>query len=306
MEKDFHFYVTFALVHKAGFSWDDSNIIANSCQYVDDNHEHQLTRKNDFPGLLETIETPDGSFRPIITQSMSLKSFLYEIQKYVYIPFHLLPGDSSKPINGKYNKYSTIADSQNAKKLLRTALRSKDLYRIGIALHTYADTWSHQNFSGYEEDWNSVFSWKNPFRAVAPNIAHADVAQLPDEISAVWNDYRFPKSERKRDNRKITLQACKRIFQELRFITKGPTWSSVRKEFKEIIYADDYDDRIARVEKYLGRKPEYSAKAWLQQAINQNLKVITAIKHFQQTPYYKFQIAAKAHLVMVLNMLKEY
>ena len=44
MEKDFHYYVTYALANKAGFSNDDSYIIAYASQYVDDNNESQMIR----------------------------------------------------------------------------------------------------------------------------------------------------------------------------------------------------------------------------------------------------------------------
>jgi len=215
MEKDFHFYVTYALANKAGFSSDESYIIAYASQYVDDNNESQYPRKDGPPQFPFGIKTNGGFYRPIMTQSMSVKSLVYEIQKFVYVPFHFLPGDNIRSIKGVHNKYSTTPDSQNARKLLKTALKTCDLYRIGIAIHTFADTWSHQNFTGYEEDWNSVFHWRNPFRSLALNIGHADVGHLPDEISTTWNDYRFDKPYRKRNNQKIAIQACKRIFQEL-------------------------------------------------------------------------------------------
>jgi hypothetical protein len=175
MEKDFHFYVTYALANKAGFSDDDSHIIAYSSQYLDDNNESQYPRKGGPPQFPFGIKANGGFFRPIMTQSMSVKSLVYEIQKFVYVPFHFLPGDTNQPINGQHSRYSTTPDSPNARNLLRAALATNNPYRVGIAVHTFSDTWSHQNFTGYEEDWNSVFHWRNPFRALAPNIGHADV-----------------------------------------------------------------------------------------------------------------------------------
>ena len=244
-----------------------------------------------------------------MTQSMSVKSLVYEIQKFVYVPFHFLPGDNNQPINGGYNKYSTTPDSQNARKLLKTALATGDLYRIGIALHTFADTWSHQNFSGYEEDWNSVFYWRNPFRALAPNIGHADIGHLPDEISTTWNDYRFDKPYRKRNNQKIAIQACKRIFQELRTARKGDIyWMHVEKDFRKIINSEDYDDRINKVKEYVD-KPDlgYKKDEWVDDAVKDRKgEDLEASANFENTHWYKFQLAARAHLVMVMDMLKSY
>ena len=309
MEKDFHFYVTYALAKKAGFNEDDSHIIAYAAQYVDDNNESQYPREDGPPQFPSAIKTEDGFFRPIMTQSMSVKSLVYEIQKFVYVPFHFIPGDNNQPIDGNHNKYSTTPDSRNARILLRTALDTGNPYRIGIALHTYADTWSHQNFTGYEEDWNSVFTWRNPFRALAPNIGHADVGHLPDEISSTWNDYRFDKPYRHRKNRKIALEACKRIFQELRKARVGETyWTYVEKDFRKIINAEDYDERITLVRDYLGIPDLYYEKdLWIEGAVQgREGEDLVAAPGLRDTHWYRFQVAARAQLALVMDMLKDY
>jgi hypothetical protein len=309
MEKDFHFYVTYALANKAGFSHDESYIISYASQYVDDNNEGQYPRKDGPPQFPFGIKTNGGFFRPIMTQSMSVKSLVYEIQKFVYVPFHFLPGDNNQPIKGEKNKYSTTPDSQNAKNLLRTALATGDLYRLGISLHTFADTWSHQNFTGYEEEWNSVFHWRNPFRAFAPNIGHADVGHLPDGISTTWDDYRFDKPYRKRNNQEIASQACKRVFQELRTARKGDIyWTDVAGDFSKIINAEDYDDRVNKVKDYVNR-PDlgYKKNGWVDEAVkDREGEVLEASEKFENTHWFKFQLAAKAQLAVVMDMLKSY
>ncbi|MBC8376630.1 MAG: hypothetical protein H8E26_11350 [FCB group bacterium] len=309
MEKDFHFYVTYALAYKAGFSSQESRNIAYSSQYLDDNNESQYPRDDGPPEFPFGIRTSTGFFRPIMTQSMSVKSLVYEIQKFVYVPFHFLPGDNNRPINGELNKYSTTPDSKNARDVLRSALKTKNPYRIGIAVHTYADTWSHQNFTGYEEDWNSVFHWRNPFRSIAPNIGHSDVGHLPDEISSSWNDYRLEKPYRSRNNKKNALQACKRIFQELRRGQKGKLyWTQVEKDFRQIINAEDYDDRIKKVKDYLNEPNlSYREEEWIDKAVKgRKGEDIQASADFINTDWYNFQLAAKAHLVYVLDLLKNY
>ena len=60
-------------------------------------------------------------------------------------------------IDGKKNPLSTTPASPNATVVLKKALASGNPYLLGIALHTYADTWSHQNFTGMQEGWNSVY-----------------------------------------------------------------------------------------------------------------------------------------------------
>lgn len=308
MEKDFHFYVTYALANTAGFDHDDSYIIAYSSQYVDDNNESQYPREDAPPQFPFGIATDNGFFRPIMTQSASVKSLVYEIQKFVYVPFHFLPGDNNQPIDGENNKYTTTPDSTNGVNLMKKALKSGNPYRIGIGIHTFADTWSHQNFTGYEEKWNSVFSWRNPFRSVAPNIGHADVGHLPDEISTTWNDYRFDKPYRKRNNRDNALQACKRIYQLLRSHIKGDTyWTDVKNEFKNIVNAEDYDDRVDKVHALVNRDLTYDRNQWVHEAImDPKHESLKASPNFEQTHWYRFQIAAKEHLVTVMEMLKGY
>ena len=44
------------------------------------------------------------------------------------------------------------------KKLLIEGLKTRNLYRVGIAIHTYTDSWAHQNFSGLDEEWNTTES----------------------------------------------------------------------------------------------------------------------------------------------------
>jgi hypothetical protein len=101
MEKDFHFYITYALAETSGFTPEEAFTIAYSSQYVDDNNERQHPDKDGNPTFPSAIRVNGGFFRPIMTQSMSVKSLVYEIQKYIYVPFHFIPGDSNQPIDGK-------------------------------------------------------------------------------------------------------------------------------------------------------------------------------------------------------------
>jgi hypothetical protein len=132
---------------------------------------------------------------------------------------------------------------------------------------------------------------------------------LADEISTTWNDYRFDKPYRKRNNREITLQASKRIFQELRSARRGSIyWTHVKKDFKRIINSEDYDDRVNKVKDYVNEPDlSYDRKVWVDEAIkDRGGEDIEASDDFENTHWYKFQLAAKAHLVAVMEMLKRY
>jgi hypothetical protein len=309
MKKDFHFYVIYALADTAGFSPEESHTIAYASQYVDDNNDQQDIDGCIFDQFPAAIKTDDGFFRPIMTQSVSVLSLVYEIQKYVYVPFHFMPGDAEHAADGTSNKYVTTPDSPNARKLLGAALKSGDLYRIGIALHTYADTWSHQNFTGYEEDHNSVFSWSDPYRAIVPNIGHADVGHAPDEISDDWHDHRQRGDARNIVNRTRALDAVKHIYQALRSATGGTRyWTEVKRDLTKLVEAEDYDDRVARVRGHVDNPDlKYEKHAWVRSAIRgQTIGDLKGKPGFKQSDWYRFQQAAKANLALTVDMLKSY
>ena len=56
------------------------------------------------------------------------------------------------------------------------------LYRIGIATHSYVDTWAHQNFAGWYDYYNNV--GLDP----KPDIRHSDGEHHPDWINHSWVD----------------------------------------------------------------------------------------------------------------------
>lgn len=155
MEKDFHYFLTYAMAKLTECNQPD--IIAYACQFVDDNNEGQFSIDGEEVFFPEKLKAGGGYYYPVMTQSLSPKSLDSYVQKYVYIPFHFLPGDNNVSIQGKTNPLSTTPNSGNGNKLLPGALHSDNPYLIGIALHIFADTWSHQNFTGMQEEWNAVY-----------------------------------------------------------------------------------------------------------------------------------------------------
>lgn len=81
------------------------------------------------------------------------------------------------------------ADSPIILDLLTDAF-NKDIFLFGIFLHTYQDTFSHQEFSGYQTSANSIYRWYHPL-SIIPNIGHAEALTLPDIATERWTDYRF-------------------------------------------------------------------------------------------------------------------
>jgi hypothetical protein len=306
MEKDFHYYITYSIAKLTGY--DKADIIAYSSQFVDDNNEGQFVIDGGESFFPEKIPTTDGYYYPMMTQSLSPISLNLYIQKYIYIPFHFLPGDNNVEINGKKNPFSTTPNSQNARTLLKEALKSKNPYRIGIALHPFSDTWSHQNFTGFCEEWNSVYPWYNVFKSIVPNIGHAEVGHSPDVISEDWIDYRINK---KIINKVRAFEAVAETYKIMRRDSrKGPVWTDMKARYKEIIDTFGYDERIAKVDSLvmdnqLGSIPKYSKDDWIGAALDKKEGKITMSADFFNMDWYHFHQAAKVHFATVMNLIKE-
>ncbi len=304
MEKDFHYYMAFAIAKLAGL--EKPEIVAYASQFVDDNNEGQFSVDGEEVSFPDRLEVGSGYYYPVMTQSLSPKSLDIYVQRYVYVPFHFLPGDSSKKINGNTNPLSVTPYSPNANAVLASALDSKDPYRIGIALHTVADTWSHQDFTGLREEWNAVYPWYNVFKSLVPNIGHAEAGHSPDVISEPWIDYRIGKELV--DNKWRAFQAAGTIYVAVQAHTKqGRSWGALESSFRDIVYAPDYDERIARIAALVGGGiPDYDKDAWIDEALKKDKNKMTCelTPNYQQTHWYHFHQAAKSQLAQVVELIK--
>jgi hypothetical protein len=305
MEKDFHYFLTFALVKMAGY--ENADIIAYACQFVDDNNEGQFSVDGKATLFLDKIPMDGGHYYPIMTQSLSLKSLDIYIQKYVYVPFHFLPGDNNVSIKGKRNPMNTTPNSRNALTLLDRALESGNPYQIGIALHTYADTWSHQNFTGLHEEWNAIYPWYNVFKSIAPNIGHAEAGHAPDVISDTWTDYR---TGQKVVNWERALDAVEKLYRALRSKSNcGPQWEDINADLIKIVRTENYDERIKATDDFLsshgsGPIPAYSKDEWIDGALDKQEDSVVMKPDFDRTHWHNFHQAAKVHFANVAELTK--
>jgi len=82
----------------------------------------------------------------------------------------------------------------------------------------------------------------------------------------------------------------------------------VEKDFRRIINSEDYDDRINKVKEYVNKPGlSYKKDEWVDGAVKDRKgEDLEASANFENTHWYKFQLAARAHLVMVMDMLKSY
>lgn len=235
MQQDFHYYCIGVLARAAGFSQKDALIIAYASQYVDDSTESELIRLD--------IGESDLRFDPVRTSYDGLETIMslsWSAQKRVWIPFHFLPPKPFRPERSKAFSFVTQRDSPFAWLLLDEAAgepkqnHKRRLCRIGVALHTYADSWAHQRFSGrqnrIENDVEDIsvrtngnyekLTFENIFLDLAPQIGHAEAGLFPDLAYQKWRYRpRKPPARKRyveRDNVAEFLQAAKTIYDWLR------------------------------------------------------------------------------------------
>jgi len=249
MQRDFHYYAIKALAQKAGFTADEAEIIAYSSEYVDDAVEYQEIELEKFPEI-DFGRLSSSKFNPICTAHKGLqriKAFSEDIQQKVYISFHFIPEIKENSVN-----FLTQPKNNLSTELIQNAIdeivgktgeeRIQKLIKLGIAIHSYADTWSHQNFSGRHSstendienieilqgtEWVSISRIKDIELSAMPDIGHAEAHNFPDLSHLKW---RYSKSSNKnliiRDNTLLCMQAANNIFEVFKKITNSnQNWS---------------------------------------------------------------------------------
>ena len=268
MDKEFHYYVTGIIAYSAGFSEDDVNIIATASQMVDDND------------ITYNIENVVGSiYTNKISQTMDIFRSPRRLSE-VYAFFHFVPPSDEDIVSDKNdNNNATIPNNTNAHKFLHEAFECNDekrLYRIGIASHSFVDTWAHQNFVYYYDQYNINTNQKkkfkdrfNPLHNFA--IGHGRFGKAPDQINATWQDPRT--KEKNIDNNSRFMEAAEKLYSFYRSKLSSKKilkeWEELKEFFKETWEIPSQEKRI---EKYKELLPphfdmDYSQTKWFDEAI---------------------------------------
>ena len=320
MDIEFHYYMTYLIAARAGFDPDNARLLAHSSQFIDDNDV-----------VFEIDKGKPSAYRNYISQTMNILKPKRELFR-IYPLFHFIPGDPKAKTawrkDGKMHWLCTTPDSRNANAIMDDALGSGNVYRIGIAAHGYADTWAHQNFTGYYEDFNAM---DTALGLIAPNIGHADAGHSPDWPALRWRDPRLLRPAV--DNKARFLAAARRLYEKFaRFadprisdaVLLGTRTALSRDLSRAIGERDQVNGNSeARVSRYLqlAKRPRYGGRdlpvydedLWFDDAVNEDVRglrdrsdnVLLRIDPFtdrytwksgppyQQSHWYRFQEAIK-------------
>ena len=154
MQKDMHYYGTYALARAAGLPVKHAKVVAYAAQYVDDSTANDSEVHKDG-GMFEAIATAHTGSEAIGNAIADQAE-----QRKVWVPFHFFPGNEGKTLSEKLicRKDSALA-REMVKNHIRHAVSVKDEYGLalmGIMAHVYADTFAHYGFSGISSRLNKV------------------------------------------------------------------------------------------------------------------------------------------------------
>lgn len=261
MDIEFHYYMTYLIAARAGYSPAEAVIIAHAAQSVDDNH---------IP--IQVLDNEGRSYENQISQTFDILHAHEDEQ--IYPVFHFIPGVPGAPSaqrkDAVVHPMMTTPDSPLANRMLDAAIASEDLYRIGASSHGFVDTWAHQNFVGKRDPVNEFASSElGKLEQKILAVGHAHARHYPDWPALVWEDSRLVQSTV--DNRARFLDAAAALFHKLARV-RSPQLkdaeldahaSALRRDLNEDIGPrDDRNERSAeRCKAYLARSllPEYGA-----------------------------------------------
>lgn len=164
MQIDMHYYGTLAMALKAGIPQRDAETIAYASQFVDDASSHTNGVNKDggrFITFTTSHDLTDSAISMILAKAKDLDPVLSdtEIQRKVWVPNHFLPGGIG---NNLEERSICVENSEIANEMFKEhAIKAISecpfgLHLIGIAAHTYMDTFSHYDFSGFSSNFNRI------------------------------------------------------------------------------------------------------------------------------------------------------
>ncbi|MBI5919458.1 MAG: hypothetical protein HY849_08825 [Nitrosomonadales bacterium] len=280
MDTEFHYWMTGLVAHRAGFSEAEAEVIAYSSEYIDENDvSYSIVDKHTGAEYINYMSQTLNILKP--------KDTLMRI----YPIFHFIPGDpeaaTARRRDGKMHWLNTTPDGEYANQIIDAAFKASEdtrLFRIGIASHSYVDTWAHQNFIGWYDYFNDIDL------KVGAAIGHAIAGCHPDWVAHIWTDNRLLQSEI--SNRDRFIEAAKALYQKycgyqvsIGKLDNVSSWPAVEKELIAIMgqtYSGDdcryAESRLRSYKQRLHWFPDFDEARWFDQAIETDVRGLKDLK----------------------------
>ncbi len=205
MQKDLHHVGTYVICRLAGMKSKCAEIVAYAAQQVDDaTHGHVLRFTNG-----EVFRQTMTAHKVISTINFNVRDSLE-----VWVPFHFLPqGKNDLNLDGLITGIESSSLKLLKRELIRVGGEPLALYRLGIGLHCYADSFSHQDFKGFFDRYNNItllnvkegmsefsifkkileygkFYGRRIASRILPSIGHSQAITCPDIPYLKWAYHR--------------------------------------------------------------------------------------------------------------------
>ena len=333
MQIDMHYGAIYYLANLVGIGADEAEKIAWSSQFVDDAQ---------FGG---TVQFPSGagcicsnSAHQYVTDNLSAHGRL------VWIPFHFVPDTSTKGSfldRLKCKKNSDLASAAVQEALSETDLSLKP-YRLGVALHAYADTWAHYEFSGFWSDSNLIEHVKpinvkqdlwESFKAMAGTLyselngkqesalGHLLADVCPDLPYLEWQ-YRITEGKplihrNNPEDYKKALQAICKYLVQYKSSTSNPQLPQMNWTVLDTLIGQQEDDPLKRLSRWSAaistefdrELPQYKENTWIDDALGKEWKKDKCImadvpySTFVKSDYWRFCEALRKHSEFIVGSL---
>jgi hypothetical protein len=168
MDRDMHYYGTYALARAGGIAREPALRIAMAAEYVDDSDRASGVVLHPSGARFEHETT---AHHP---SDLAANNDLDD-QIQVWVPFHFVPGAEGADFAQRLicRKDSGVAREMVAHHL-DLADRSYAVEAIGMTAHVYADTFAHYGFSGVSSHLNRVDGLKIEVFGANPLVARLD------------------------------------------------------------------------------------------------------------------------------------
>jgi hypothetical protein len=156
MKIDAHYYAVLGFCRACGFTRESACTIAHSSQFVDDAKINHVVIHGQIPEGVhyDIIEGRPSFFNMATSHSYTrIKTFNYDAMINNTSAFHFVPGCNGK---GFVKKLRCKEAGPVITRVLQEVLETEDLVKVGGALHAYADSFSHQGFSGLLSKVNDI------------------------------------------------------------------------------------------------------------------------------------------------------
>jgi hypothetical protein len=217
MDVNYHYFTVKAIASTVGFPEDEAQRIAFYSQYIDDFDIWRYMLFSDVPDyaryLALEIKHLGYIFNPVTTGFNSWFDMAFLIlerrQKWIVTPYHFIPETPLSPAQRTHD-WRVEPARLNIPSLISGMLKDAresfineggtnrriNLMRLGMLLHTFADTYAHQRFNGYQswpnhshlekainniDDKDITGQYKPDDYYKLPSIGHTNVNHAPDD-----------------------------------------------------------------------------------------------------------------------------